>query len=576
MNKLTFFALLIVVSILLASCSVVSIDAAKFYMGRLPAPEEETVLKKPYEKGSLSVGKFFYAGGVNPRRKEYSKETITVSTSVLDISKLVEKIDSGYWGYDCSSVPLNGIVWYPKEKGRYPLVLCIHGNHPAQEFSEAGYDYLGEHLASLGIIFVSVDENFLNGSIGNENDARAYVLLHHAKTILSWNNDPSNPLYGILDTQNIGIIGHSRGGEAVVHAASFNKLSRYPDNGTLEFDFNLPIRAVVSIAPIEGQYKPSMKTISTNNINYLVLHGSQDGDVFFFAGTRLYNSVQLSEEFIKASFWIYGANHAQFNSIWAEKQDPFPSLRSCLLSVEQQQKTAKTLITSFLLSSFKIEEGYREFFKTPRAYHEWMADTFYINSFAGGNERILADYNEDIELASVGLKNWEASAKYFENWSESKIWLISGDQNNWGTYLKWDTLSKVSPIPSYVLSSKDSSIKTDELAFDIFVYNVQDTNGATSSKSENAVLEMLNFTIRLTGSDEKQQVYSLREFLDIGKAPAVTVLNVRKDIRTVLQSVYIKLKESMDIQKIEFIFDKSKKGDILIDNIRYTEGGKSK
>jgi len=244
--------------------------------------------------------------------------------------------------------------------------------------------------------------------------------------------------------------------------------------------------------------------------------------------------------------------------------------------VEQQQKTAKTLITSFLLSSFKIEEGYREFFKTPRAYHEWMADTFYINSFAGGNERILADYNEDIELASVGLKNWEASAKYFENWSESKIWLISGDQNNWGTYLKWDTLSKVSPIPSYVLSSKDSSIKTDELAFDIFVYNVQDTNGATSSKSENAVLEMLNFTIRLTGSDEKQQVYSLREFLDIGKAPAVTVLNVRKDIRTVLQSVYIKLKESMDIQKIEFIFDKSKKGDILIDNIRYTEGGKSK
>ena len=114
MNKLTFFALLIIVSILLASCSVVSIDAAKFYMGRLPAPEEETVLKKPYEKGSLSVGKFFYAGGINPRRKEYSKENIAVSTSVLDISKLVDKIDSGYWGYDCSS-PLNG-VWYPKER----------------------------------------------------------------------------------------------------------------------------------------------------------------------------------------------------------------------------------------------------------------------------------------------------------------------------------------------------------------------------------------------------------------------------------------------------------------------------
>lgn len=576
MNKLKFIALLIVVSILLISCSAVSIDAAKFYMGRLPAPEEETVLKKPYEKGSLSVGKFFYAGGINPRRKEYSKENIAVSTSVLDISKLVDKIDSGYWGYDCSSVPLNGIVWYPKESGTYPLVLCIHGNHPAQEFSEGGYDYLGEHLASLGFIFVSVDENFLNGSIGNENDARAYVLLHHAKTILGWNNDPSNPLYGKLDTQNIGIIGHSRGGEAVVHAVNFNKLSRYPDNGTLEFDFNLPIKAVVSIAPIEGQYRPSMKTISTSGTNYLVIHGSQDGDVFFFAGTRLYNSVKLSGTLMKSSFWIYGANHAQFNSIWAEKQDPFPSLRSSLLSAQQQQKTAKTLITSFLLYSFGIEEGYRDFFKNPRAYHEWMADTFYINSFACGNEGILADFDEDIELTSAGLKNWESSAKYFDNWSESKIWLISGDQNNWGTYLKWDTASKVSPIPSYELFSKNSSIKSDGLAFDIFVYNAEDTASATALKSENTSLTMLDFSIRLTTCDGNQQAFSLRELIDIGKTPAVTVLNVRKDIRTVLQSVYIKFEENTDIQKIEFIFDKTKKGDILIDNIRYIEGGKSK
>ena len=87
---------------------------------------------------------------------------------------------------------------------------------------------------------------------------------------------------------------------------------------------------------------------------------------------------------------------------------------------------------------------------------------------------------------------------------------------------------------------------------------------------------MLDFSIRLTTCDGNQQAFSLRELIDIGKTPAVTVLNVRKDIRTVLQSVYIKFEENTDIQKIEFIFDKTKKGDILIDNIRYIEGGKSK
>ena len=33
-----------------------------------------------------------------------------------------------------------------------------------QEYSDDGYNYLGEYLSSHGYIFNSVDQNFLNGS----------------------------------------------------------------------------------------------------------------------------------------------------------------------------------------------------------------------------------------------------------------------------------------------------------------------------------------------------------------------------------------------------------------------------
>ena len=72
----------------------------------------------------------------------------------------------------------------PEGDGPFPLVLIVHGNHLMEQFSDEGYAYLGEMLASRGFIAVSVDENFLNYSFwGNipDNDmkVRAWILLKH-------------------------------------------------------------------------------------------------------------------------------------------------------------------------------------------------------------------------------------------------------------------------------------------------------------------------------------------------------------------------------------------------------------
>jgi hypothetical protein len=77
----------------------------------------------------------------------------------------------------------------------------------------------------------------------------------------------------------IALIGHSRGGEAVAHAACLNRLPYYPDDANEVFDFNFNIRSVIAIAPCDGQYQPGLMRTPLTDVNYLVLQGSHDADV---------------------------------------------------------------------------------------------------------------------------------------------------------------------------------------------------------------------------------------------------------------------------------------------------------
>ena len=127
------------------------------------------------------------------------------------------------------------------------MVMMVHGNHSMLDYSDGGYAYLGELLASRGIIGVSVDENFINGHwsgdfMGKEMPTRAWLLLKHLEQWKKWNDGTDTDIEGKVDMDNIVLVGHSRGGEAVSIAAAFNKLDRFPDNGYEKFNFNFGIQ----------------------------------------------------------------------------------------------------------------------------------------------------------------------------------------------------------------------------------------------------------------------------------------------------------------------------------------------
>ncbi len=281
----------------------------------------------PSEPGPFRVVRMYYGSGNDKQRTVY-RDSVTIKTRSVDVSpfatvpgpQAAER--KKYWGFDMKKVPLNGRVWYPEGAGPFPLVLIVHGNHDAQDYSDPGYGYLGDLLASRGFILVSVEENFINGLSG-ENDGRAWLLLKHLQEWNRFNDSVGSPLYHRVDMNNIALMGHSRGGEAAPLAATFNKLSFYPDDGKQRFNFHFNIKSVVSIAPVDGQYKPAGQYTPLENVNYLVIQGSHDGDVSTFGGLRQFERLRFTDgkPWFKAAFYMYRANHGQWNTVWNNKDN---------------------------------------------------------------------------------------------------------------------------------------------------------------------------------------------------------------------------------------------------------------
>jgi dienelactone hydrolase len=275
----------------------------------------------PSVHGPFKVISFTYGAGTDRNRPEYGAQ-VTLKSRTVDGSKVVKnregwqgKVLKWQWGFDSKHLPLNARTWMPEGAGPFPIALVVHGNHQGQEYSDPGYAYLGELLASRGFILVSVDENFLNGHwtgdySGSETAARGWLLLEHLKLWREWGKTKGHRLEGKADLTRVAIMGHSRGGEAAATAALFNGLAALPGDARQKFNYGFGIRAVVAIAPADGQYKPAGVSRPLKDVNYFVIQGGNDFDVTFFAGSRQYGRVTFSPCFsgFKSELWIYRAN----------------------------------------------------------------------------------------------------------------------------------------------------------------------------------------------------------------------------------------------------------------------------
>lgn len=608
---------------------------------RLTPSDHATVLSEqrleaahPATPGPYEVRRLYYGSGTDRRRPEY-RDSVSIVTETVDASKLVSlgqsaKERNGYWGFTPKEFPINGRAWYPEGEGPFPLVLIVHGNHDMKDFSDPGYGYLGELLASRGYVFASVDMNFINGGIRNENDGRGWFLLKHIDAFKEFAADEATPFHGKIDFDRIALIGHSRGGEAVGHAAAFNRLSRYPDDASLEFDFNHGIRAIIAIAPVDGQYLPTGRFVPVENVNYMVFHGSHDGDVTSFHGLRLYNRLSFTDngDYFKTAIYMYRANHGQWNTVWGNKDNGPRSARRLdlrgLIDGEAQREFGEIYISAFLETTLRDDPDYMPLFRDHRVIGGWLPETMYITQFESSSFRPLATFEEDIDVTSGTAHGVTLRGDSLGVWREELLDLrsrnrptTSSSQDNNALWLGWNNRvasdeGAVGTPASYTIALPDGLGSewglTAASHLDLQLGAVEgqpgprrpaddDANTGAPPAAEDAAEdsrdevrdeddEPVDLSVVVTDANGESASLRLSDYGPI-RRPLETVVRRRNDAESfdnqwelVLQSFSIPLADLVEVnpafdparpREIRLVFDRTAAGTVVVDDIGFSE-----
>ncbi|MBD3414660.1 MAG: hypothetical protein GF421_09560 [Candidatus Aminicenantes bacterium] len=581
----------------------------------------------PSLSGPYDVRYVTYGSGEDQKRPEFGKQ-VDIKTEPVDASDFVKgskgwrmKLRHWFWGFDFEKFPRNGRVWYPSGEGPFPLVLCVHGNHNMADYSDPGYAYLGEHLASRGFIFVSVDENFFNGhffgSLKTENDGRGWMLLQHLKLWREWSQNQENMFHFLVDMDRIGLIGHSRGGEAAAIAGSFNRLSHYPDDATIKFDFDFNIRAIIAIAPSDGQYKPAGQPTPLKNVSYLTVQGAHDADVSSFAGARQYNRVEFTDNnyWFKTYLYSYRSNHGQFNTVWGNNDWGMPGglilNRKALLEGEKQRQIALVYFTAFLEVRLQDKKGYIPMFRDHRYARDWLPEDIYINRFEDSLFRPIVHFEEDVEVTTGSLKGSRIRGQNLAVWREKDLgFRRRGTKNNNVAYVGWRSGEQV-PVYSIELTEDNrKDLKVDDDSLLVFSLAPADEKPPEPEKGEqddNKNQEKPDKkgkkkdqkNKKKGDQDQTEEPLDISiELIDSQGHSAQLVLSEFQNIPPVLKSQFTKIKDESDIygkayeptlqifeiplsqfseafpefdpvflKGIHFVFDQSQEGVIILDRI---------
>ncbi len=566
-------------------------------------------ISNPGLTGTFKFRFFTYGSGTDLRRTEY-RESVLYKTTPVNAKIIIPewkdkkaKWRKRYWGFSSEEFPINGRAWIPEKEGKLPVILIVHGNHTMEDYSDPGYGYLGELLASKGYFTVSVDENFINGTWsgdfrGKEMPARAWLLLKHLEVLRSWSRDKDHDLFGKLDLDNVILIGHSRGGEAVAIAANYNQLEYFPDNANVKFQFGFGIRGIVSIAPTDKRY---FRRIELQNINYLTLQGTYDADESSFFGLRQYQRIVFedSTSYLKAGVYIHNANHGQFNIGWGryDSGPPFSWLLNVkpMITGEEQRAIAKTYIAAFTETVFEDEKIYSPLFKS--AYHarDWLPETIYLNTVSFSGDVILANFEEDIDLTTGTLYINNIRGVNLNIWREDKLKYRDSDfQGNNAVVLGWDSSRDSLGISSYSIVLDSLVFRTDSstLIFNIgrgdpkqFKKPDKDTlddKQKSKNKSEDTLL--VNFSIELVDNEGEIHTIELQDLKELSprlKIQYSKLKGVSKSwgdewepaLETYSVPLYLfpGVEQGSRITKIRFVFDKIEKGVIYLDDIGFSK-----
>lgn len=454
-------------------------------------------------------------------------------------------------------------------RSTYPMIIIVHGNGHSYE----AYNYLLDHWAKNGFIAASI---VLED--GQQATDRVRVLFAHI--------DKLKMKFGTRAENNIGIIGHSRGGEAVAITPRLNQTEGLGHN----------INAIISLAPTNMYTNESI--VAPWAKDYYVIYGSLDGDVDGYGAVPILNSgfaiYDKAQGARKGMLFVYGGTHDRFLTPPSDPEFEFnfnlirPSDQPKALSQDAHRKIALAYMTAYFRQNLLGDNQYVEMFKG-----EWvppsvaMADSgkgkFYTQyRVAPDNRRTIDDFEE-----THTVNSWETSTPAGGNVSQSNLFADPSED------LLHTIDTRYSPHDTSGLSSRWSSgsgrlefsippAQQDVSSFKAISFRV------TQKYDPTGMINPLNseqdFYVMLRDAGSQERMVKVSKFGTIPFPfvrsnsywnPQISV------IKSALRTIHIPLHaftiecagaqrvNLSTVQKLAFVFQANSSGEIEIDDIEF-------
>ena len=222
--------------------------------------------------------------------------SLPATASTFNPSPLFEQVNKYQTIIDTNGDPAD--IYYPDtlESNNFPVALFLQGSL----VDKADYSNFASTVASYGFVVVVPNhfqffpafgvEGFFS-EVSQIDDVLKYVETENTKL--------TSPLEGIIDTDNLALLGHSFGG-----AAGLSAIGNYCIPGVCnEAEFNLPEKTVAGI--FYGAFLEDL-AIDNESIPLGLISGSRDGVT---TPEEVRASYDLIQNPPKALITVEGANH---------------------------------------------------------------------------------------------------------------------------------------------------------------------------------------------------------------------------------------------------------------------------
>lgn len=507
-------------------------------------------------------------------------------------------------------------VYWPKDltdtatgkPKRHPLLMFLHGNHgtcgsgsaPRNDSSceytnegtcpagyvvtpnHDGYNYAAENLASWGYIVVSINANRgITCGGGGSDDwglilARGRLVLKHLQLWNEWSDHggapatlgSANQFLGAVDISNVGLMGHSRGGEGVRAA-----LNLFRDPGSLwpARIPNLDIKAIYEIGAVDGQ---SNRVLDAPSVAWNQLVPLCDGDVSDLQGRLPFermlarfsekNEVE-SRPSPKSLTMVWGANHNYFNTEWQTSDswgcDGSPTHKPIFDENKTESAEQKAIALQSMSAFFRshvgadksaaLAQSFDPAYTLPQAFAaNGRADRDFVPGLELSKSFRVDDFTSKAGTNPSGAKNSSAGVTFDHDPSSEPpmatvSWLQAGADHYFQT------------------NFADTGKSTDVSSFDFLDFRA----GRRMDDASKELATPIDFSVQLVAFDDTlSNTVAISNYTRLQGPP--------NDSTELFQTIRVPMADfgAFDLKKVRgvrFVFDKSNKGQIRLAHVRF-------